>query len=363
MSLSTLGVDAYQLTTLSRTPTPGGCDQRLAMAFFFRKLPRERNFVVFCGLRADPRARRADALLDRGARRRCSGHPLLGPALARAPERCCAALRDFDGFHGDIDGAARGHARVRRPRPARRRRAARRAAARASRSTRRSCRCGPTCSRAKLIETPWLVVASTTCRWSRRKAARVVIAAAGKPVLEFGQRRTHPDAAVDAVVRGVDRRLRRDLQRGAPTQRWGVPAHGHHGSLHHPGGRAAGRVHRRERARRLRRRSRTPSPTRRRCWSTPTTPMRGIRNAVAATGGKLTGMRLDSQRHARARCARARALLDELGAPQAKIFVSDGLDECARAPSWPPLAPTASAWARTSPARPTPRPASARSPR
>ena len=54
--------------------------------------------------------------------------------------------------------------------------------------------------RAKLIETPWLgrinhmsMVAS--------KAARVVDAARGKPVLEFGARRTHPAAAVDATLR------------------------------------------------------------------------------------------------------------------------------------------------------------------
>ena len=51
--------------------------------------------------------------------------------------------------------------------------------------------------RAKLIETPWLgqinhmsMVAS--------KAARVADAAGGKPVLEFGARRTHPREAVDA---------------------------------------------------------------------------------------------------------------------------------------------------------------------
>src|SRR5438270_3671451 len=52
----------------------------------------------------------------------------------------------------------------------------------------------------------------------------------------------------------------------------------------------------------------------------------GIRHAVEATGGKLTGVRLDSNVTPET-VARARQLLDELGAPQAKIIVSDGLDE------------------------------------
>ena len=47
----TLGVDAYQLTTLVAHADAGRLDQRLTMAFFFRKLPKERNFVVFAGLR------------------------------------------------------------------------------------------------------------------------------------------------------------------------------------------------------------------------------------------------------------------------------------------------------------------------
>ena len=52
----------------------------------------------------------------------------------------------------------------------------------------------------------------------------------------------------------------------------------------------------------------------------------GIRHAVEATGGKLTGVRLDSN-VTPATVARARQLLDELGAQQAQIIVSDGLDE------------------------------------
>jgi nicotinate phosphoribosyltransferase len=52
----------------------------------------------------------------------------------------------------------------------------------------------------------------------------------------------------------------------------------------------------------------------------------GIRQAVAASDGKLGGIRLDSNVTPET-VARARALLDELGATQARILVSDGLDE------------------------------------
>jgi nicotinate phosphoribosyltransferase len=53
---------------------------------------------------------------------------------------------------------------------------------------------------------------------------------------------------------------------------------------------------------------------------------RGIAAAIAATGGKLTGVRLDSAVTPDA-VRRARTLLDAAGARTAKILVSDGLDE------------------------------------
>src|SRR5262249_39739892 len=52
----------------------------------------------------------------------------------------------------------------------------------------------------------------------------------------------------------------------------------------------------------------------------------GVRHAVEATEGKLTGVRLDSNVTPET-VARARRILDELGAPHAKIVVSDSLDE------------------------------------
>src|SRR6185369_11873691 len=52
--------------------------------------------------------------------------------------------------------------------------------------------------RSKLVETPWLGFVNHMSMVAS-KAARVVLAARGKSVMEFGQRRTHPAAALDAT--------------------------------------------------------------------------------------------------------------------------------------------------------------------
>ena len=51
MALSSLGVDAYQLTTLVAHHDLDRLEQVLEMAFFFRRMPRARSYVVFCGLK------------------------------------------------------------------------------------------------------------------------------------------------------------------------------------------------------------------------------------------------------------------------------------------------------------------------
>src|SRR5688572_27771550 len=106
MSLATVGVDAYQLTTLVAQADAGRLDHRVAMSFFFRKLPRHRNYVVFAGLRH---------ILEHAAAMRIDhdeidallAHPLLGPAL-RARPPVVAALRALDGFDGEIDALPEG---------------------------------------------------------------------------------------------------------------------------------------------------------------------------------------------------------------------------------------------------------------
>ena len=70
--------------------------------------------------------------------------PLLGPALQARPE-LMAALRALDGFEGEIDALPEGTLAFAGPALRTRRQAVRRRRARASASTRRSCRCAPTC--------------------------------------------------------------------------------------------------------------------------------------------------------------------------------------------------------------------------
>ena len=320
MSLDSLALDAYQLTTLVAHADAGRLAQQVAMSFFFRKLPKPRNYVVYCGLRSlleharsmGFAAEEVEALL---------GHPLLGPAFATRPE-LVLALQRIDGFVGEIDGLPEGTLAF--AGPARRTDGAPLLVAGAPLSIYTPLvQVRTDLVRAKLIETPWLgrinylsMVAS--------KAARVAWAAAGKPVLEFGQRRTHPRAAVDAAYAAY-------LAGGTATSN--VAAHLVHGvplagTMDHFAVQAA---------------VRPGEPTalgEAACFADfarafPSAAVllvdtydteRGIRQAVAATRGRLTGIRIDSDVTVES-VQRARRLLDELGAGHAKIFVSDGLDE------------------------------------
>ena len=177
--------------------------------------------------------------------------------------------------------------------------------------------------RAKLLETPWLSRINHQAMVAS-KAARVVTAAGDKPVLEFGSRRTHHAASIDASYAAYIGGCA-STSNFAALHKWGVPATG---TMDHFYVQAAEQD------------GRSPSDTEREAFATfarafPTASVllvdtydteRGIRNAVAATDGQLTGIRIDSNVSPET-MRKARALLLELGAPQAKIFVSDGLDE------------------------------------
>lgn len=333
MSLSALGVDVYQLTTLiahaaqGRLGTASGDPgSALAMNFFFRRLPRQRNYVVTAGLRSIL-AHCRELRFDAEDLRMLDEHPVLAPALQTpAGQAVRAALLQLDGFVGEIDALPEGTLAFAGP--------ARRPGGepvvidgvplvaytpliqvRTDLVT------------AKLIETPWLsrlnylsMVAS--------KAARVVSAACedgvARTVLEFGQRRTHPQAAVDAsyaaYLGGCDA-----TSNLAATRRYGIPSIG---TMDHFAVQAAEQL---------------GVPVQRSeagffaafCELFPHAAtllvdtydtFRGIESAVQATAGRLSGVRLDSNVTPEA-VRRARALLNELGAAHVKIFVSDALDE------------------------------------
>ncbi len=320
MSARVMGLDVYQLTTLCAHAREGRLAHRVAMSFFFRKLPRERNFVVFCGLRSILE-QCAAMRFDREDLAALRGHPLLGPAFARDPG-ALAALAAIDGFEGDIDALPEGTL----------------AFAGAAR-----CRDGspflvegvPVIAytpllqartdlvRAKLIETPWLSRINAMAMVAS-KAARVVIAASGRPVMEFGQRRTHPEAAVDASYAAFVGGCAQTSNLAAYL-RFGIPATG---TMDHFAVQASERP------------GIAPADTERaffeafwRAFPQQSTLLvdtydawRGVRAAVTATGGKLTGVRLDSGVTPES-VRRMRGILDELGAKDAKLFVSDGLDE------------------------------------
>jgi nicotinate phosphoribosyltransferase len=320
MSLDTLTVDAYQLTTLVAHADAGRTQAPVAMAFFFRKLPRNRNYVLFCGLR-QIFEHAAAMRLDAGDVEMLLANPLLGAALKARPQ-LVAELRALDGFEGEIDALPEGTPAFAGP---------------ALRSDGKPFTVGETrigiytplmqvrtdLLRAKLIETPWLgrinhmsMVAS--------KAARVVEAARGKPVLEFGARRTHPAAAVDASyaawIAGVSA-----TSNVAALRRWGVPIAG---TMDHFFVQATEQIGEKwpESEREAFAQFHRAFPDNSIMLVDTYDTEDGIRHAVEATQGTLTGVRLDSNVTPET-VTRARQILDELGARQAKIIVSDGLDE------------------------------------
>lgn len=321
MTLPTLGIDAYQLTTLLTHADEGRLDDEVTMAFFFRRMPKHRSFVLFSGLRRIVE-HAAQMSLDESELGALAHHSALGPALSARPA-VMDRLRALRGFTGSVDAMAEGSLAFAGP---------------ASRTDGSPLVIGGAplsiytpllqvktdLLRAKLIETPWLGFVNHMSMVAS-KAARVVLAAGDKTVMEFGQRRTHPAAALDAAwaawVAGVAA-----TSNVAAFARWGITTTG---TMDHFAIQAAERP------------GRARADTEREFFAAyaktfaglPTTMLvdtydteRGIRHAVEATGGKLGAVRIDSNVNPES-IARARALLAELGAPQAKIYVSDGLDE------------------------------------
>jgi nicotinate phosphoribosyltransferase len=323
MTTATLGIDAYQLTTLLTHADEERLDQEVSMAFFFRRMPKNRAFVLFSGLRRI--LEHAEQMrIDEGELDALKHHSAIGPALAARAE-VVERLRALRGFVGSIDAMPEGSTAFAGP------------AARTDGSPLMIA--GSPLSiytpllqvktdmlRAKLIETPWLGYANHMSMVAS-KAARVVLAARGKSVMEFGQRRTHPAAALDATwaawVAGIHA-----TSNVAAFARWGITATG---TMDHFAIQASERA------------GVSRSETERGFFAAyaktfaglPTTMLvdtydtdRGIRHAVEAAKeqGGLGAVRIDSNVTPES-MVRARKLLEELGSPQTKIYVSDALDE------------------------------------
>ncbi|MDF2696737.1 MAG: hypothetical protein K0S65_5120 [Labilithrix sp.] len=324
MSLPTLGIDAYQLTTLLTHADEGRLDHQVTMSFFFRRMPRDRRFVLVSGLRRIVE-HAAQMSLDPHELEALREHSAIGPAL-RARPAVVERLAGLRGFRGSIDAMPEGSLAFAGP---------------ASRTDGSPLLVGGAplsiytpllqvktdLVRAKLIETPWLGFINHMSMVAS-KAARVVLAAGNKSVMEFGQRRTHPAAALDAAwaawVAGVSA-----TSNVAAFARWGITTTG---TMDHFAIQASER----------------PGQTRveterdffeayaRTFRAVPTTMLvdtydteRGIRHAVEATkrlGTTLGAIRIDSNVTPET-VVQARRLLAELGSEPTKIYVSAGLDE------------------------------------
>ena len=335
MSLPTLGIDAYQLTTLLTHADEGRLDHEVTMSFFFRKMPKERRFVLFSGLRRIVE-HAAQMSLDPTELSALESHSAIGPALKERPA-VVAKLRALRGFRGSIDAMPEGSVAFAGP---------------ASRTDGSPLvvdgaqlsiytpllQVKTDLLRAKLIETPWLGFINQMSMVAS-KAARVVLAAGPKSVMEFGQRRTHPAAALDAAwaswVAGVSA-----TSNVAAYARWGITTTG---TMDHFAIQAAERagVSRADSERGF------FAAYANTFAAVPTTMLvdtydteRGIRHAVEAArasvsswgtgegrpGGRLGAIRIDSNVTPES-IARARTLLAELGSPETKIYLSDALDE------------------------------------
>ncbi|MCB9672554.1 MAG: hypothetical protein H6734_23965 [Alphaproteobacteria bacterium] len=326
-------IDLYQLTSLVEHHASGRTDLPVTMAFFSRRLPKSphtdkpvRGYLLWAGLGRCldylENARFAPEHLET-----LQAHPVLGPALRSQPD-LVARLRDWR-FTGTVRSPREGTPLLAGP---------------ALRPDGRpldvdGVRPAAYCPyleiqtdllSAKLIETPLLSTINHMTMVAT-KASEVVRAAREQPgkraVLEFGQRRTHPEAAVDAALAAYiggcsgTSNVEAHLRHGVPVsgtmdhfaiQAWeseDVPRHASELAFFRSfSARYAG-------ADVL-------------LVDTYDTfgERTGIRNAVAAVEGGPNGIRIDSA-ITRENILRARALLDSLGATRTKIFVSGGMDE------------------------------------
>src|SRR3954454_7458566 len=280
---TSLFTDHYELTMVAAALADGTADRRCTFEVFARRLPEGRRYGVVAGtgrlLEAIGRFRFGDDELER-----LSG-VLGGPMLDW--------LADYR-FSGDIDGYPEGELFF---------------------PGSPILSVSGTFADAVVLETLALSVFNHDCAVAAA-AARMVTAAAGRPLIEMGSRRTHEEAAVASAratyLAGFT--ATSNLEAG---RRYGIPTAGtaaHAYVLLHDDELAAfrGQVG---------------------CLGTKTTLLvdtydirKGIENAVAAAGPELGAIRIDSG-DLGVLARQAREQLDALGATGTRIVVSGDLDE------------------------------------
>jgi nicotinate phosphoribosyltransferase len=284
---SALHTDQYELGNLQGALHSGAAGRRAVFEVFARRLPPGRRYGVFCGL---------GRILDALGRFRFTDAQLgwleASGAADGPTRRFLAGAR----FAGDVWAYPEGELYF-------------------PYSPVLTVRA--TFAEAVLLETVLLSI----CNWDSgvaSAASRMVSAARGRPIIEMGSRRTHEGAAVDAAraayVAGFS--ATSNMEAGL---RYGIPVRGtaaHCFTLAHDDELTA-----------FRSQVATQGPGTTLLVDTYDVEQ-GIRNAVLAAGPALGGIRIDSGELLRL-VPFARRLLDELGAPGARIISTGGLDEYA----------------------------------
>jgi nicotinate phosphoribosyltransferase len=287
------------------------------MSFFSRKVPTNRNYIMFVGLRSIlEHMKQFNHHTISQIIWELSKHPMIGPVLAKHAD-IFSHLR-FDDFNlmsmreGTLAFAGPGyredgtpfvihdkHINVYEP----------------------YMQAETSFILSKLIETPWLSYINYESMVAS-KAARVVSVAQGKPVLEFGQRRTHPKAAIDASYAAYIAGCA-GTSNVAAFIKYGIPAVG---TMDHFAVMASEQESKNEAELSFFNGFAEVFPNDATLLIDTYNAEQGIKNAMAATKGKLKAIRIDSNVSI-STIRLARKLLDSNNCSHVKIFVSDGLNE------------------------------------
>jgi nicotinate phosphoribosyltransferase len=282
---SALLTDRYELTMLDAALRDGTAQRRCVFEVFARRLPDGRRYGVVAG---------TARLLEAIAEFRFDAQTIDALLRDRVVDDDTAGYLAAYRFGGDVDGYPEGELYF---------------------------PYSPvltvigTFAEAVVLETLVLSVLNHDCAIASA-AARMVTAAAGRPIIEMGSRRTHEDAAV-AAARAAYLAGFASTSNLEAGRRYGVPTAGtasHAFTLLHDDERAAFEAQV--------------------AAAGPGTTLlvdtyditRGIQQAVEVAGPALGAIRIDSG-DLGVLAAQARAQLDRLGATRAKIVVSGDLDE------------------------------------
>lgn len=296
VSSPTLLTDRYQLTMLAAYARTGHAQRRAIFELFVRRLPPSRRYMVSCGIgRAVDMLRNIRFTSDDLAY--LEADPVLGPAL-RDPR-----VRDtFEKLHFRARVTAIPEGRI----------------------------CFPfepliqiegTLAEAQLVETLLLSIVNHDARVAS-KCARIIEAAGGRECFEFGARRTHEGAAVDAAraayVAGFAATSNEEAGR-----RYGIPIRG---TMAHAYILTHAADHGEQGEDDAFRSFADTFQGNAVCLVDTFDTLRGVDNAILALGQRLTGVRIDSGDLAVLTQA-TRAKLDQAGLEPARIILSDDLDE------------------------------------